>query len=93
LKLYEEQELTMQVFSEPDRLGTSEPPLLNLQVGFKSKVLKIFLNTLNFLQSDTQSNMYATLQPPPRTPRLSLGHSPGEISDYATLTRPVSYFD
>jgi hypothetical protein len=33
LKLYEEQELTMQVFSEPDnRMDPSEPHMLNIQV-------------------------------------------------------------
>ncbi|XP_065338532.1 cadherin-87A [Cloeon dipterum] len=59
LKLYEEQELTMQVFCEPERLDNSDH------------------------QVETQSNMYATLQPPPRAaPRINLGHNPGETSDY-----------
>jgi len=37
LKLYEEQELTMQVFSEPDnRMDPSEPHMLNIQVCFQA---------------------------------------------------------
>ncbi|XP_059478412.1 cadherin-87A [Neocloeon triangulifer] len=71
LKLYEEQELTMQVFCENEnRLDSSDN------------------------QVETQSNMYATLQPPPRAaPRILLGHNPGETSDYPAYAEVQSVRD
>ncbi|XP_071455526.1 cadherin-87A [Hetaerina americana] len=85
LKLYEEQELTMQVFSEPDQsagLGLSQH-----DEGIHRR------DSVDFSQVDAQSNTYATIQLPARRgsssglgPRLGDGNVT-ETADYATLGR------
>ncbi|XP_047099103.1 cadherin-87A [Schistocerca piceifrons] len=77
LKLYEEQELTMQVFSEPDMMASQQP-------GGDGG------NTGQFTQAD---NTYATIRQPARQgspnasqPLPSHQASTGELADYATLS-------
>ncbi|XP_046393425.1 cadherin-87A-like [Ischnura elegans] len=85
LKLYEEQELTMQVFSEPDQSGGIGIPPNDEGIHRRDSV--------DFSQMDAQSNTYATIQLPARRgsstglgPRLGDGNV-GDSADYATLGR------
>jgi len=72
LKLYEEQELTMQVFCEPENTGlTATPPQPAMER----------TESANFCQVD---NTYATIQHPTRNAVMSLGGE--DIGDYATLS-------
>nr|CAD7573732.1 unnamed protein product [Timema californicum] len=75
LKLYEEQELTMQVFCEPETLTTTTVPQNDLERR----------DSADFSQVD---NTYATIQHPPRRGSLNATLSLGgdDQGDYATLS-------
>ncbi|KAG8232452.1 hypothetical protein J437_LFUL012376 [Ladona fulva] len=82
LKLYEEQELTMQVFSEPEQPGS---------MGLSPHDRR---DSVDFSQMDAQSNTYATIQLPGRRGSPGNGNNrergdnaPNDGADYATLGR------
>jgi hypothetical protein len=76
LKLYEEQELTMQVFSEPEMLQANNMSLPNPE---PSPIISLERRD-SYEISQAGDNTYATIQP--RNQSL-MG---GEVADYATLT-------
>lgn len=92
LKLYEEQELTMQVFSEPENLNpqSTPPPHNNNSLAMNNNLELIPPNDMideGLLLTrrdsyDPNDNTYATIQPP-RT--ISSQISGDIIDDYATL--------
>lgn len=90
LKLYEEQELTMQVFSEPEHMNpqsTPPPHNNNLSQAMNNNLEIIPDDGLLLGRSDSDSydpgdNTYATIQPRTISSQIS---SADMIEDYATL--------
>lgn len=87
LKLYEEQELTMQVFSEPEFCSTSDPSPVNQIYSYimqlrPNAIVSLFQTTLDrrdsFGTSHAGDNTYATIQP-------RNGSQIADVADYATL--------
>ncbi|XP_050727023.1 cadherin-87A-like [Eriocheir sinensis] len=99
LKMYEEQELTMQVMSEFDASQVSVPPnaAQGPSVTVDAEWTPERRTSIDLSQIDAQSNTYATIQKSHggtlrslqlrslQRGTLTLGEDPGESNDYATL--------
>ncbi|XP_027213278.2 cadherin-87A [Penaeus vannamei] len=99
LKMYEEQELTMQVMSEFDttQVNGAPPPGQGPSVTVDAEWTPDRRSSIDLSQLDAQSNTYATIQKSHggtlrslqlrglQQGTLTLGEDPGESNDYATL--------
>nr|XP_053634394.1 LOW QUALITY PROTEIN: cadherin-87A-like [Cherax quadricarinatus] len=99
LKMYEEQELTMQVMSEFDTTQVNVPPNTSKgpSVTVDAEWTPERRSSIDLSQLDGQSNTYATIQKSHggtlrslqlrglQQGTLKLGEDPGESNDYATL--------
>ncbi|KAK8743275.1 hypothetical protein OTU49_001344 [Cherax quadricarinatus] len=99
LKMYEEQELTMQVMSEFDTTQVNVPPSTSKgpSVTVDAEWTPERRSSIDLSQLDGQSNTYATIQKSHggtlrslqlrglQQGTLKLGEDPGESNDYATL--------
>ncbi|KAK8407296.1 hypothetical protein O3P69_002092 [Scylla paramamosain] len=99
LKMYEEQELTMQVMSEFDASQVNVPPNTSQgpSVTVDAEWSPERRTSIDLSQVDAQSNTYATIQKSHggtlrslqlrslQRGTLTLGEDPGESNDYATL--------